>query len=215
MKQAWTSSYTSFGDNFKHQLSRMPNYTSLLLVIALRNSLHVALVRVPGGLSFTLEHFSTSEVNLWYDSVTLTHPDLCPSLWVRNVSKAYSDPEIFNQTDLTSALEGSHLHVKQWTFSYELSCAASWNPKNISIVPNRVGESDNFCNCFSGKLFSTYRFTCLRHPMCICYPFHTIAENKPVISRWIIVLCNRLFTNRIFFLHLCIRIQNQWPNVCL
>lgn len=63
LKQAWTSSYTSFGDKSKHQLSRMPSYTSLLLVIAFRNSHCVAPVRVPGRLSFTLEHFSTSEVN--------------------------------------------------------------------------------------------------------------------------------------------------------
>lgn len=50
LKQAWPFSYASFGDKFKHQLSRLPNYTSLPLVIAFRNRLCVALVRVPGRL---------------------------------------------------------------------------------------------------------------------------------------------------------------------
>lgn len=42
--------------------------------------------------------------------------------------------------------------VTHWTISKQLGCAASLNLKNISIAPSRVGGSDPFWNCFSGKL---------------------------------------------------------------
>lgn len=47
------------------------------------------------------------------------------------------------------------------------------------------------------------------------YAFQIIAENQPLISRLTPVLCSWLLTSCVFIVLFCIRIQNQWPNVCM